>query len=89
MRLFLSIQNVQKPNLNLNLNLNLHPRIIEMKIQNKTSILKSLRNRRKNAHLIDKTEKQSVEKETLDQNQPKSPANESKTPRREKNVSKT
>ena len=87
MRLFLSIQNVQKPNLNLNLNLNLHPRIIEMKIQNK-SILKSLRNR-KNAHLLDKTEKQSVEKETLDQNQPKSPANESKTPRREKNVSKT
>ena len=89
MRLFLSIQNVQKPNLNLNLNLNLHQKIIKMKIQNKTSILKSIRNRRKNVHLIDITEKQSVEKETLDQNQPKSPANESKTPRREKNVSKT
>ena len=89
MRLFLSIQNVQKPNLNLNLNLNLHRKIIKMKIQNKTSILKSLRNLRKNAHLIDKTEKPSVEKETLDQNQPKSPASESKTPRREENVSKT
>ena len=89
MRLFLSIQNVQKPNLNLNLNLNLHRKIIKMKIQNKTGILKSIRNRRKNVHLIDITEKQSVEKETLDQNQSKRPANESKAPRREKNVSKT